>query len=178
VGVERVTAGVFNTVGDRPTMLKRLSGRGNMTKWFAFLEDLQAGGNAPLEEGIREFLRFHAGRGMAVILSDFLTFGDVKACLNRLYSVGLETFAVQILGPSELEPEVGGDVRLVDCETGGTLDVSPGELIAIYDEYRERFQHDLAQLCRQRSGRFVAISSEDSLDWVLFDLLRRRGWLR
>ncbi len=30
----------------------------------------------------------------------------------------------------------------------------------------------------QRGGRFISVGSEDALDWVLFDQLRRRGWVQ
>ena len=43
---------------------------------------------------------------------------------------------------------------------------------------RAALEEELALLCRQRSGRFLSISSRDPLEWVLFDLLRRKGWIR
>ena len=177
-GTERVSAAVFNSAGSAPQRLLPCVGRASMMKLFTSLEGIEAGGNAPLDDAIETFLKYHVGRGIAVVLSDFLTFGDLTRAMNRLTGSGLEVFGIQILGPGELDPEITGDIRLVDCETEDTLDVSPGELIEIYRQYRESFQRDLAQMCRQRSGRFVAISSEDSLDWVLFDLLPRRGWVR
>jgi hypothetical protein len=149
-----------------------------MSKLFAFLEGIEGGGDAPLETGIESFLKYHAGRGVAVILSDFLTFGDVRRAFNILFSSGLETFAIEILGPTEIDPEISGDTRLVDCETAETLDVScNADLLAMYQEYRASRESALSSLCRQRSGRFLPTCSSDSLDWVLFDLLRRKGWI-
>ena len=177
LGIERVSVTAFNTSEDRPVRLRPCTGRASMMKLFAFIEQIEGGGDAPLEEGIETFLKYHVGRGVVVVLSDYLTTGNMKRALNRLFSAGLEIFGIQVLGPSELDPEVTGDVRLVDCETEGTLDVSPGELIALYQEYRETHQRTLTQLARSRSGRFVSTCSEDSLEWVLFDLLRRRGWI-
>lgn len=178
LGTERVSATVFNSVGAAPARLARCVGRAGLTKLFSFLESVQGGGSAPVEEGIESFLRHHVGRGVAVVLSDFLTFGDVKRAFNRLFANGLEILAIQVLGPTELDPEVKGDVRFVDSETESTLDVSPAELVTLYQEHREGFQRHLAELCRQRSGRFLAISTEDPVEWVLFDLLRRKGWIR
>jgi hypothetical protein len=124
-------------------------------------------------------LREHRGRGIIVILSDFLTIGDLHRAHNLLSSRGLEVFGIQVLGPTEIDPHVAGDMRFVDCETGARLDVSAGgDLVTIYQEYRQAYQRNLEQMCRQRSGRFVSINSADPLDFVLFDLLRRRGWIR
>src|SRR6266568_989943 len=90
---------------------------------FEFLEKIEGGGDFPIDQAVEAVLRRHRGRGIVVILSDFLTFGDLERPLNMLFSAGLEVFAVQILAPSELNPEVTGDIRLVDCESGHTIDV-------------------------------------------------------
>jgi hypothetical protein len=131
-----------------------------------------------VEQGIADALQRHVGRGVAVVLSDFLTFGDLQGTFNRLFSVGLEPFAVQILGPTELNPELAGDVRLLDSESGEQLDVSSvASLIDIYHECLDDLRHELRALCRSRSGRFMRIASDAPLDWVLFDQMRRKGWL-
>ena len=114
-----------------------------------------------------------------MLLSDFLTLGDLQTPLNRLFSVGLEIFALQILSPTEIDPEVTGDLRFVDCESGNTLDISSaGELLGIYHEHRLALEAELSLLCRQRSGRFLSLNSKDPVEWVLFDLLCRRGWIQ
>ena len=178
LGNERVSVTAFSARGLQ--RLKPCSGRGSLRDLFTFCERVEgkAEGEAWFEEGVEAFLKSHVGRGAVVLLSDFLTFGNVKRSLNKLFSAGLETYGIQILGPSELDPELGGDVRLVDCESQMTLDISSAAgLLAIYQEHREAFAAELATLCRQRSGKFVSIGSADPLDGVLFDLLQRRGWI-
>lgn len=150
-----------------------------MKRLFAFLESIEGGGDFPAEEAVAAVLRRHRGRGIAVLLSDFLTFGELHRPLNMLFTAGLEIFAVQLLGPSEMNPEVDGDIRFLDSETGLTLDVSSaGGLLGLYQEHRAALEDELALLCRQRSGKFLSLGSQDPLDWVLFDVLRRKGWVR
>ena len=99
--------------------------------------------------------------------------------MTRLLSAGLEVFGIQILGPTEIDPELAGDLRFVDSEGAGTLDVSAGgTVVSIYQEYRSRYQRHLESLCRRRGGRFLSISSGDSIEYLLFDLLTRKGWIR
>jgi hypothetical protein len=149
-----------------------------MKRLFDFIEKLEGGGDLPIEQAVESVLKFHRGRGIAIVLSDFLTFGELSRPFNMLYSNGLEVFAIQILGPSELDPDLSGDLRFVDAETSQTLDVtSVGELVGIYHEHRLALEEQIAIQCRQRSGRFVSINSQDPLDWVLFDLFRRQGWV-
>jgi len=176
LGVERVSVSAFS--GNGMERLPPCTGRASLLKLFTFLERLEGGGEMPLERGIEEFLKRHVGKGVAIILSDFLTFGDVRRGCNLLFSSGLDVQGVQVLGPSEVEPELASDSRLVDSESQTTLDITAAaDILAIYQEHREAFARDLATLCRQRQGRFAAIGAADPLDDVLFDLLRRRGWI-
>jgi uncharacterized protein (DUF58 family) len=179
MNVERVSAFVCNHAGKEPLFLAPCTGRVSRRRLFEFLENIEGGGDFPIDQAVEAVLRRHRGRGIAFIVSDFLTFGDLERPLNMLFSAGLEVFAVQILAPAELHPEVTGDIRLVDCESGHTIDVtSAGDLLGIYEEHRLALEEELGILCRQRSGRFLSISSRDPLEWVLFDLFRRKGWVR
>jgi uncharacterized protein (DUF58 family) len=179
MNVERVSAFVCNHAGKEPLFLPPCTGRVSRRRLFEFLENIEGGGDFPIDQAVEAVLRRHRGRGIAVIVSDFLTLGDLERPLNMLFSAGLEVFAVQILAPAELHPEVTGDIRLVDCESGHTIDVtSAGDLLGIYEEHRLALEEELGILCRQRSGRFLSISSRDPLEWVLFDLFRRKGWVR
>lgn len=179
MNVERVSVYVCNHVGKEPLMMPPCTGRINRRRLFDFLEKIEGGGDFPIEQAIEAMLRRHRGRGIAVVLSDFLTFGDFDKPFNLLFSSGLEIFGVQVLSPVEINPELTGDMRLVDCENATSLDVSSiGDLLGIYHEHREALEEELATQCRQRSGRFMSVSSKDSIEYILFDLLRRKGWVR
>jgi uncharacterized protein (DUF58 family) len=161
-----------------PQRLRPSSGRISMGKLLAFLEGFEPGGETPFDLGIEAFLRRHSGRGAAILISDFLSSADFLRAFNLLNGSGLEIFAVQVLGPSELAPELAGDLRFVDSETQGTLDItSAGDLLALYHEYREGHALRLAELCRQRDGRFLTVSAADPLEEIVFGALRRKGWL-
>jgi uncharacterized protein (DUF58 family) len=171
---ERVS--VFTT--DAARRLPPCRGRASLRRLFAFLEQIEAGGDVPLEAAVETLLRHHRGRGVCVVLSDFLTFGDLTRAFNSLYATGLELLGLQVLGPAELQPELTGDVRLQDIETELGLDVSAAaDLITIYQEYRESYEQQLRRACQGRAGRFTSVSSAAPLEWVLFDSLQRQGWI-
>ncbi|MFH1304520.1 MAG: DUF58 domain-containing protein [Planctomycetota bacterium] len=175
---EKVSAYACNQKGGRPAKMAPCTGRISMKRLFDFLTKIEVGGDSPIEAAVEDVLRTHRGRGVAIVLSDYESFGDLSRPFNMLYSAGLEIFGVQILGPSEINPEINGDLRLVDSESGQTLDISSaGDLLGLYHEHRALLEEHLAMLCRQRSGRFMTVNSGDSLEHVLFDLLRRKGWV-
>ncbi|WP_432798817.1 DUF58 domain-containing protein [Poriferisphaera sp. WC338] len=178
-GNEKVSAYVVGVDEDTQQCLRPCSGRGSMHKLFKYLEGIEGGGNELIENGIERVLRTHRGKGVAVLLSDFLTYGDVGAGLTRLRGRELEIFAMQILSEVEVNPDLDGDLKFVDSEGAGTLDVSAaGDVVGIYQEYRLRYERQLEDHCRKRGGRFLSISAADHLQYVLFDLLVRKGWAR
>ena len=178
-GVERVSAHACARAGEEPARLPPVSGRAALGRLLRFLEAVEPGGEYPIEDAVGDVLKRHRGRGIAVILSDFLTFGDLARPLGRLQAAGLEPWCVQVLAPEELDPDLAGDVRLVDCETGAGLDVTrAGDLLGLYRDHRLALEDELATQCRRRGGRFRTVSTADDLGGLLFGDLRREGWLR
>lgn len=178
LNVERVSAYAIQQQQGQPWMLPPGTGRPKMQSLLSFLENVEGGGDVPVEQAIDTMLRFHRGRGIAVLLSDFLTFSDLSRSLNLLFSRGLEVWGLQILGRSEVEPVLEGDLRFVDSETGETLDITnAGELLSLYNDHRNWLQETLNQQCRSRNGRFVSVTSDTALETVLFDVLCRQGWV-
>ncbi|MES2789387.1 MAG: DUF58 domain-containing protein [Planctomycetota bacterium] len=176
---ERVSVYACHHLGKSPELLPPCTGRVSLRRLFRFIEEIQAGGDTPLEAAVDVLLRQHRGRGVVVLLSDFLTLGDINPALNSLFSAGLEIHAVQILSEPELHPELTGDIRLVDSETGETLDISgAAELFNIYQDQLAWQEMQLTADCQKRSGRFMRVSTSTPLDSILFDAFRRKGWIR
>lgn len=175
---ERVSVYCVKEEEERPIKSPVVRGKSSSRRLFQFIEELETGGDAPFEKTIQAVLRQHRGRGIVILLSDFLTFGNIETPLNMLYSAGLEIFGIQILSPIELQPELTGDLRLVDSEDHSVVDVSGvGQLLGIYHDHLERMHEGLASMCRKRNGRFLRVSSGDPLEQHLFDTLCRKGWI-
>lgn len=179
MNIEKVSIFACQHAGTTPLILSPCTGRISMKRVFKFLEDIPPGGDFPIEDAVEAVLVQHRGRGIAVLLSDFLTYGAMDRPMNMLFSAGLEVFAVQLLSGIELNPELTGDLRFVDSESGQTLDVSSvGDLIGFYHEHLNGLQEYLTTLCRQRSGRFICLDSSLPLDEILFDVMKRKGWVQ
>ncbi|MFT5122517.1 MAG: hypothetical protein ACI9TH_004095 [Kiritimatiellia bacterium] len=179
MALERVSCWAFNDGTGPLPRFRPTTGRTQMNKLFSFVEGVEAGGDTPVDRGIETLLKYHRGRGVAIVISDFLTPADIGRTFNLLYSSGMEVMALQILGPTEIDPDVTGDVRFVDCETSTRLDVSSAaSLLDLYQEYRLAFEANLEGACRKRGGQFISTNSGDSLEHVLFDQLLRKGWIK
>lgn len=178
LNMERVSVHAIGQPAGKPSMLPPGTGRTRIRAVLNYIEGIESGGDMPIESAIEQMLKFHRGRGIAILLSDFLTLGDLSRSLNLLFSSGLETWGLQISSELELNPVVEGDLRFVDSETQETLDITNvGELLNLYHEHRTWQQEDLHQQCRRRNGRFLPISTATELSTVLFDTLSRKGWV-
>lgn len=179
MNVERVSVFSCGTKRGEVPYLRPCTGRASLKRFFRFLETMETGGPVPIEESIEQVLQQHSGKGVAIVISDFLTFGDVARSFNLLFGAGLEVSALQILGPTELDPELTGDLRFVDAETNAVLDVSSiGELLGLYHQHRQALTDYLAAQARKRNGRFLSVSSEEPVKTLLFDKMLRQGWIR
>jgi len=179
LNVERVSAYGVHGRSDRPWMLPPGTGRTRIRTLLRFLEDLEGGGSTPVEKAIEMMLKFHRGRGVAILLSDFLTIGDLSRSMNLLYSSGLEVWGLQVLSEAEINPNVQGDLRFVDSETQETLDITnASELLNVYHDQRLLLQTALDAMCRRRQGRFLSVSSGMAFSTLLFEHLCRQGWVQ
>ena len=176
-GGERLSA--YAITGSGGAHWKPARGRGQIAKFAHFLETLNSDGEASIEACAETAMRYHSGRGLVIVLSDFLTQGDLKKMFNRLFSQGLEIMATQILSGVELNPELTGDARLVDCETSEVLDVSANSyLMQLYHEHLSDLRELLGSLAKSRGGRYLSFCADDRIEEMLFGQALRAGWLK
>lgn len=175
-GGERLVPWVL---GVEPRRLQVKRGRMGLAPLLRQLEEVEAGGALPLEQAVRDVLLRQPGRGITVVLSDFLTAGDLGPVFNLAAGRGQEVMALQLLGPSEWEPDLADDLRLMDSETDATLDVSSGgDLLDIYREHRDAMLVRLRGQCTGRGGRYLCATTDEDASRICFDRLRRQGWVR
>ncbi|MBM4074179.1 MAG: DUF58 domain-containing protein [Planctomycetes bacterium] len=179
MNIEKVSLFACQHEGKTPLISPPCTGRMSMKRVFSFLESIPPGGDFPIESAVEAVLKQHRGRGIAVLLSDFLTFGGFERPMNMLYSAGLEVFGIQLLSSVELNPELTGDLRFVDSENGMTLDVSSvNDLLGFYHEHLNGLQEHLSNICRKRAGRFICLDAATPIDTIMFDVMKRKGWVQ
>ena len=103
-------------------------------------------------------------RGVAVVLSDFLTDDLPRQALAALRTAGHEIVLVQVLSPLELRPELRGELRLVDTETGGSIELTLGQqALASYHEARTEHTRSLRSLAAAHDARLVTVDGGEPL---------------
>ena len=82
---------------------------------------------------------------------------------------------VHLLSPQELEPELEGDLRLVDSEGGEAVEVTAD--FATLSRYRDNltaWQNNLRQFCQRSGFNYVFIDTSLSLENFVISMLRKR----
>lgn len=87
-----------------------------------WLEQIEPGGVAPLTPAVRSLVGGGVTRGPVVLISDLFD-EEWERALDSL-STGAGGIVLHVLGREELSPEMSGDLRLCDVETGAEVDVS------------------------------------------------------
>ena len=79
---------------------------------------------SPLAEGVKSFCLRNSGKGIVVLISDLMDKAGYESALRYLASRQMDVYVIHVLSPEEFEPDVQGDLRLVDCEDGDVAEVT------------------------------------------------------
>src|SRR6202048_694346 len=159
-------------------------GRGRAGPMLSFIDDFKpaqlntpafAGLNPPpdLEQSLGTFTS-RAG-GLVVLFSDLLSTSWEKA-LARLAGRPGEVVVLHTLSPQELRPTLGGDVRLIDRESGAAVSVTlNNDAIRLYGQRLEEWRRTVESFCSRHGMAYVPIDTDTPIETLVFDRLRRRG---
>jgi len=138
-----------------------------------------------LVDAMRAIVQGASGKGVVVVISDFLYSDGVEDALSSL--AGPRTFDARLLhtlSPDEIKPElapgagVKGDVRLVDVETGAAVEATVSDaLLAQYHRRLERFCAALEDAARARDMTYSLVQTDAPIDALLLGALRKGGLL-
>lgn len=175
---DRVTV---ETTGAEPAhRTNAFRGRSSLRRLIAFLDGIPAdAAPSPLSADLRAFAGRATGRGLCVVLSDFLDKGGYQEGLRALAARGLEVVAVQLLAPEELDPTMVGDLKLTDAEDGDEAEITvSAPMLAHYKAALGAHQQELHRFCTSRGITFVTTNTAVPFESLVLNSLRGRGLLR
>ncbi|MBN9693065.1 MAG: DUF58 domain-containing protein [Verrucomicrobia bacterium] len=155
-----------------------LRGKGKVFRLLSFLEGLKASGPTQLGSCLKTFAGSSRKRGLAVVLSDFYD-PTALAGLNALRYQKFEVFCVQVVSPQETNPELLGDLRLLDAETGRWREVTLTEsLLRRYREAYDTWINTLENTCRKNGVGYVRARTDQPFSDTVVTMLRRKKFLQ
>lgn len=190
VNHNRLSCARFDQTG-RVDQLTPMRGRRSLRRLGSFLIDsLRDQSNAPGEPDfgscVRRVASGQSGRGVMVVVSDFLYRNGWTGGLNYLAHAGggFDVTCVHTLSRGELDPSTElergmiGDLRLTDVETGRASEVTVTR--DVIKRYQQRLRELLTRLesdCKARSMRYLLAPSDTDLHRLMLETLRKRGVL-
>lgn len=161
---------------DAPARWGPLRGRGQTLSLLTWLESLSAGGAVDLNAALRDMALRAPRAGLVVLLSDLLAPAGFQDGLRALQGRGHEVAVIQVLSPDEVAPEISGDLKLIDIETGAPQDVTIDPAIrALYLQRFEAWQGEIAATCVRRGVHFAPVETSTPWEQLILSELRRRG---
>lgn len=155
-----------------------MRGKTRIPRLLDFVSQLTIQPTGNFAEACRRFALTQRGRGVCVVLSDFFDKGGVEEGLRYLANGRFDLFIVQILSPQEINPDLVGDLKLVDIEDADSAEVSITQpLIARYKANLAAYCSDLKQFVTRRGGTYSFSSTAVPFDTLVLSHLRERGLL-
>lgn len=176
-GHERVSIEAFSEHGVQ--RINPCRGKGSIRKLFTFIEGIETGGNTNLEKGSDRYLMRNRARGVAVLLTDFFDDSGFEGVVQRLVLSRSEVHMLHILAPEELNPQLTGDLKLIDSETKSFAEVSMSRaLLKRYEANKIGFINSVRKYCTARGVGYVQLPSDAQLESTVMQLLRGGGMVR
>ena len=173
VNLERVGVGALRdrvAEGWPPTR-----GRNQVPGLLDFLARVEPSGGTSLNEGLANDATRSRQSGLAVVISDLLDPSGYESGIRALLERRFDVHLVHVLSPEEMNPELAGDLRLVDSETGETRELSmDGDAVRTYRERLRQFLDRAETFCRTKEIGYHRIASDAPIEEFVLAQLRGR----
>jgi hypothetical protein len=146
-------------------------GRNQFLPIQEFLANLTPGGGTAFSDSLKQYAQRAKDAGVAVVVSDFLDPAGYAPGLRALMERRFDIHVLHLLSPDEMHPVLGGDLELVDAESGEVREVSvDAEVLRGYERQLGTFISGIEGFCRANELNYVRVVS----DMPVEDLLLRR----
>ncbi|HEV3084292.1 MAG TPA: DUF58 domain-containing protein [Gemmataceae bacterium] len=177
VNMDRVVIEAFN---DR-LIQSMPAARGRRSAWrmLDFLQKIEPAGPSDLKKALRTFSLKSSGKGIVVLLSDFMDKGGYEEALRYLVARQLDIYVIQILSHEEIEPEIVGDLQLVDVEDEDVAEITvSAPLLKRYKQNLAAFRSSLSEFCLRRGVSYLFTSNQVPFERLVLTYLRQRGLVK
>jgi len=156
-----------------------LRGRSQLWRMTDFVQSVQPTEVFNLTDAVKRFCLRNSGRGIVVLLSDLMDKNGYESALRLLVAQQMDVFVLQILSREEMEPELAGDLKLVDCEDEDEAEISVSNaVIKRYKATLAAYVDQARKFCAQRDMTYLLARSDQGADVLVGQYLRERGLVR
>ena len=177
VRADRVRIEALGAANTRPGPVLR--GRASVWRLLDYLDQVTPGDGVPLAQGVRDFCLRNKGQGVVVLISDLMDKSGYEEALRYLVARQMDTYVIQVLSQEELDPELAGDLKLVDSEDGDIAEITvSAPLLKRYKETLNAFVGSVREYCGRRGMTHILAHNQLPPEQLVVNYLRRRGLVR
>jgi len=177
VNNNRVTMSTFSD--GLKQQLANMRGRNYLPQMAELLLNAECKGPSYFERTCRQIAAGRVGSGIIIIISDMLFKEGFESGLRRLIGRNYDLYVVQVLSKDELEPDLRGDLKLIDIEDGDQAEVTiSSALLTYYKRNVAAYCNQIKDFCTSRGAVYVLARSSDSVEALVLNYLRRIRLLR
>lgn len=180
VGLINLDRVVISTFSDSLSASSRPArGRTSLLRVFDFLEKIAPDGGSDFGESLKTFAIRNSGKGVVVLLSDLLDKNGFDRGMKYLLAKQMDIYVIHVMAAEEIDPELTGDLKLVDSEDGDETDVTiSAPLLAKYKANAAAFQQASRDYCTRRGISYLFTTNQAPFDRLVLTYLRNRGLVR
>ena len=179
IGLANLDRVTVVAVGDRVVRtMPTTRGKGRIFRVLRFLQGLEPSGATDLGEAMKSFVAQHPRRGLVVLLSDLFDPAGFERGINALRYAKFEPYVLHVTDARDGRPELRGDVRLIDCETGEARDVTATS--ALLDRYHAAYHayvDDVRRFCVEHQVPHFVADVSVPFDDIVLRVLRQSGFV-
>jgi uncharacterized protein (DUF58 family) len=154
--------------------LENMRGRNYISRMAELLLTTDCDGFSDFEKTCRDVAAGRIGTGVTIVISDFLFKQGYESALRRLIGPGCDLYAIQVLCPQEISPELMGDLKLLDIEDADPAEITVSSaLMKYYKRNLAAYCNELHDFCTHRGVAYVRANSADSVESLVLNYLRR-----
>jgi uncharacterized protein (DUF58 family) len=156
-----------------------LRGRSNVWRMIKQLDEMAPGENTSLAAGVKNFCIRNPGKGIVLLISDLMDKEGYETALRYFVSNEMDCYVIHLLSQEELQPDVKGDLKLVDCEDADEAEVTiSAPLLARYQQTLAAFTRGAQEFCSRRGIHYMLANNQLPVADLVGQHLRRRGLVR
>ncbi|MGB2865952.1 MAG: DUF58 domain-containing protein [Sedimentisphaerales bacterium] len=159
--------------------LANMRGRNYLNNMAECLLTTDCDGPSNFDDACRQLAAGRIGSGVMVVLSDFLFKEGYDSGLRRLIGRQYDLYAIQVLCPQELSPDLSGELKLIDIEDADAAEITVSSALSkYYKRNLTAYCNELKNFCTSRGAVYVLANSADSVESLVLNYLRRIRLLR
>lgn len=177
VRADRVKIETLGQPAHKPGPVYR--GRASVWRMLDSLDHIEAGETTSLAAGVKNFCVRNSGKGILVLISDLMDKSGYEQALRYLVAQQMDVYVIQVLSSEELDPDIKGDLKLVDCEDQDIAEITASApLLARYKQTLAAFTGGARDFCTRRGMTYLLANTQLPIEQLIASYLRKRGLVR